>query len=398
MDNIDIFSADYKVSVYDGVRDTTGVVVTLATFLSDTKHQKEIEQARLIADKEQRNIIKKRMPQAVIGGVCSPTRSAENTTANGLICVDVDATDNPNISDWQSLKEQLSIIPEIAYISLSFSANGLFLIIPLENPQKFTDHFKRLEMDFSAMGLTIDHACSDVCRMRCMSFDPQPYINHSARRYKRLYQPQHRPLRQVHSSYNSADDTLSKVAQLVQQITETNTNITSNYDDWVKAGQALSSLGEEGREFYHAISAIDERYKERETDNKFNSFLRLTHSVGIGTFFHICKEYGIIAQNKPLNSDMGQLPMKAEKSPQKPSEKPVEIPTTNTEDAKDSECVFVPIVGANGEATSGTVRVRVKDIPKDIQDNPKATLFAMIDWDVTPAVVRTYATISALNQ
>ena len=397
MDNIDIFSADYKVSVYNGVRDTSGVVVTLATFLNDTKHQKEIEQARHITDKEQRNIIKRRMPQAVIGGTCYPTRSAENTTPNGLICVDVDATDNPNISDWQSLKEQLSIIPEIAYISLSFSANGLFLIVPLEYPHKFTEHFEQLEMDFSAMGLTIDHACSDVCRMRCMSFDPQPYINHSARRYRRLYVPQQRPLRQVQHYSNSEDDTLSKVAQLVQQIIETNTNITSNYDDWVKAGQALSSLGEEGREFYHAISAIDGRYKERETDNKFNSFLRLTHSVGIGTFFHICKEYGIMAQNQPLTSDMGQLSTDRKKSPQKPSEKPIEIPTTHTEDAEDNECVFVPIVGSNGEATSGTVRVRVKDIPKDIQDNPKATLFAMIDWGVTPAVVRTYATISALN-
>lgn len=395
MDNVDIFSDDYKVSVYNGVRDTSGVVVTLATFLSDTKHQKEIEEARLIADKEQRNIIKKRMPQAVIGGVCSPTRSAENTTANGLICVDVDATDNPNISDWQSLKEQLSIIPEIAFISLSFSAKGLFLIVPLEYPHKFTAHFEQLEMDFSAMGLTIDHACSDVCRMRCMSFDPQPYINHSARRYRRLYQPQQRPLRQVQHYSNSEDDTLSKVAQLVQQIIETNTNITSNYDDWIKAGQALSSLGEEGREFYHAISAIDGRYKQRETDNKYNSFLRLTHSVGIGTFFHICQEYGIIAQNKPINAEVGQLPMKAEKSPQKPLEKPIEIPTTNTDDAENNECVFVPIVGTNGEHTSGTVRVRVKDIPQEIKDNPKATLFAMIDWDVTPAVVRTYATISA---
>lgn len=102
-----------------------------------------------------------------------------------------------------------------------------------------------------------------------------------------------------------------------------------------------------------------------------------------------------MAQNQPLTSDMGQLSTDRKKSPPKPSEKPIEIPTTHTEDAEDNECVFVPIVGSNGEATSGTVRVRVKDIPKDIQDNPKATLFAMIDWDVTPAVVRTYASISA---
>lgn len=397
MDNVDIFSDDCKVSVYNGVRDTTGVVTTLATFLQDTKHQNEIEQARHITDKEQRNSIKKRMPQAVIGGVCSPTRSAENTTPNGLICVDIDAGNNPNISDWNDLKEQLSVIPEIAYISLSFSAHGLFVIIPLEYPDKFREHFQQLEIDFSGMGLTIDHACSDVCRMRCMSFDPHPYIHKAARRYRRLYVPQQRPLRQVHSLYSSEDNTVKKVASLVSQITETQTNITSNYDDWIKAGQALSSLGEEGRGYYHAISAIDGRYKEKETDNKFNSFLRTTHAVGIGTFFHICQEYGIMAQNKPIKAEVGQLPIKAEKTPQKPQEKPIEIPTTHTEDADDDECVSVPIVGMNGEHTSGTVRVRVKDIPQEIKDNPQATLFAKIDWGVTPAVVRTYASISATN-
>lgn len=395
MDNIDIFSDDYKISVYNGVTDKTGIVATLATFLSSTKHQKEIEEARLIADKEQRNLIKKRMVQAVIGGVCSPTRSTANTTPNGLICVDIDAADNPLIHDWEDLKKQLEVVPEIAYISLSFSANGLFLIVPLEYPQKFADHFRQLEIDFSAMGLTIDHACSDVCRMRTMSYDTHPYINHAARKYRRLYVPQQRPWRQVQHYSNSEDDTLNKVAQLVQQITETNTNITSNYDEWIKAGQALSSLGEDGREFYHAISSVDGRYKEKQTDNKFNSFLRTTHAVGIGTFFHICKEYGIIAQNKPINAAVGQLPMEEEKSPQKPVEQRIEIPTTNTEKADDNECVFVPIVGSNGEATSGTVRVRVSDIPKNIQDNPQATLFALIDWDVTPAVVRTYATILA---
>lgn len=73
----------------------------------------------------------------------------------------------------------------------------------------------------------------------------------------------------------------------------------------------------------------------------------------------------------------------------------IEIPTSNTANAEDNECVFVPIVGTDGEATSGTVRVRTKDIPKDIQENPQATLFAMLDWGATPAVVRTYATISA---
>lgn len=384
MDNnsIDIFSDRYQVSVYNGVSDTIGIVTTLASFLSATNHIADIQAARAMQDKEQRNSIKKKMPQAVIAGTCSPTRKAENTTANGLICVDIDAQDNPNINDWQDLKRQLSVIPEIAYISLSFSSKGLFLIIPIEHPDKFCYHFLQLEQDFSAMGLVIDHACSDICRMRTMSYDPQPYINHHARSYKRMYVPQPRPVKQVQHREYEGDDTMSKVASLVRQIEETNTNITASYDDWIKAGQALSDLGEDGRDFFHAISSMDVRYSERQTDKKFDSFLKNTHSIGIGTFFHICKEYGIFAPQEHHN-------------PQKPSDKPIEIVANyRTEDGA-AQYVDVPIIGEGGKPTNGKVKVCVTDIPKSIQDNPQASLFAVWDWNVTPPMVRTYAAISA---
>lgn len=391
--SIDIFSDRYQVSVYNGVKDNIGVVTTLASFLTATNHISDIQAARAMPDKEQRNSIKKKMPQAVIAGVCSPTRKAENTTPNGLICVDIDAQDNPNINDWQDLKNQLSVIPEIAYISLSFSTNGLFLIIPIEHPEKFCYHFLQLEQDFDAMGIVIDHACSDICRMRTMSHDPQPYINQHARSYKRMYVPQPLTIKQVKNYDYDGDDTMSKVASLVNQITQTNTNITASYDDWIKAGQALSDLGEDGREFFHAISAMDVRYSERQTDKKFDSFLRNTHSIGIGTFFHICKEYGIFAPQEHHSPQKMQLSKEQEKAPQKP----VEIVANNRTNVDVTQYIDVPIIGAGGKPTNGSVRVCTLDIQKEIQDNPQASLFAVWDWDVTPPMIRTYATISPQN-
>ena len=56
-----------------------------------------------------------------------PTRSIQNIQyRSGLICVDMDAKENPAISDWNAVKEQLAVIPQIAYCSLSVSGNGLF--------------------------------------------------------------------------------------------------------------------------------------------------------------------------------------------------------------------------------------------------------------------------------
>ena len=401
MDNIDIFSDTYKVSIYNGCTDTIGVVLPLATFLKDTKHISQIQDARAISDKKQRDAVKRTMPMAVIGGTCNPSRSAENTTPNGLICVDIDSKENPSVTDWEWLKGELSIIPEIAYIARSFSGNGLFLIIPLRYPQKFSLQFKQLESDFSAMGIVIDHACSEICRMRCLSYDPQPYINHQARLYQRIYQPQPRPSKTVQLSNSDGSDTLSKVASLVRQITENNTNITSNYDDWVKVGQALSDLGEDGREFFHAVSQMDGRYNEVQTDKKFNSFLGKTYSVGIGTFFHICKEYGIFAPQEHQSKREEQSPVRQEETPQRQNNGLIEIPCNhpdaNGADDEDDECISVPIVDNQRKPTNGSINVRVNEIPKSIRENPNASLFALWDWNGPSPMVHVFAAVSNNN-
>lgn len=124
---------DTEVSIYNGVRDVYGTTCKLRAFLFDKKHLSEIERLRSLPTKEERNEIKKKLPQACISGVFAPMRKAENLiTHSGLVCVDIDRKDNEEIENWGELKHELSKLPQIAYISLSVSGNGYFVIIPYD--------------------------------------------------------------------------------------------------------------------------------------------------------------------------------------------------------------------------------------------------------------------------
>ena len=115
---MNIFST--KVSVYDGVTDNKGKVICLGDFLFSNGYQYEVQMLRHLTNKEERDAWKRKLPQATVCGVFHPTRSIKNLQSrSGLICIDIDAKENPKISDWVNLKGKLTVIPQIAYCSLS---------------------------------------------------------------------------------------------------------------------------------------------------------------------------------------------------------------------------------------------------------------------------------------
>jgi len=280
---------DIYISVYNGVKDTKGATCTLRAFLTSEKHKETIIRLRPLPKKE-RDAIKRTLPQGCISGIFHPTRKADNIQQHtGLICVDIDKQDNPTIEDWEELKRELSKLPQVAYISLSVSGNGVFLIIPLRWPDYHKQQFEQLKRDFATMGIKIDTSCGDVSRMRCISYDPQPYMNDEAMPYEK-YHVEPQPIR--YYQYGTSE-TADRVARCVEELERTGTDITGNYETWVEVGFALSSLGEAGREFFHRVSSQNPNYKQSECDRKFNELMRDGRRTGIGTFFYLLKQYGI---------------------------------------------------------------------------------------------------------
>lgn len=290
---MDIFQT--HISVYDGVTDNTGTIMPLGTFLFCKEYKDDILRLRAVFDKEKRNALKRSLPQATISGVFSPTRAKNNLSQHsGLICVDIDAKDNPDILDWETLKHDLSVLPQIAYCALSVSGKGLFLVIPLRYPEKHLKQFRQLQIDFRKMGIMIDSACSDITRLRCLSYDEHPIINENATLYEGVYveKPKHKSLPTCF--IYEGENTSAEVAVCCRKIQQCGIDITASYDDWLKVGCALTTLGDNGRSLFHICSQQNAKYNAAKTDKMFTDLLRRNYQqVNIGTFFWMCKQYGI---------------------------------------------------------------------------------------------------------
>ena len=282
---------DKRISIYRNRLDTDGAVVTLKQFLFSTKHKSEILALRKVEDEEEQKRLKKTLPSATISGLFSYRDSQHLIEHSGFMCVDIDGQDNPEM-DVEQTKQQLAKCDEIAYIGLSVRGKGLFCVIPIAYPERHEDHFRALEYDFMKKGLVIDPLCKDVCRMRFVSYDPNPYVNEQALKYTSTKQKPLPPPR--HYSYNDSEETVRKVYELCGQIQDFGLDITEGYQNWFKVGSSLADLGEDGREAFHMVSRAWPKYTPADADDKFDNLLLTIRDYTIGTFFYICKDYGLL--------------------------------------------------------------------------------------------------------
>lgn len=286
------------ISVYQGVKDTTGTVTSLSDFLTNVDRE-TISRLRSTQDPGLRKRLKLSLPQACISGTFSPKRSATNLTKHsGLICVDIDRKDNMHVPNFDTLKDDLfCLLNNVAYASRSVSGAGYFLIVPLAYPEEHRAQFTQLVNDFKEKKLYIDKACGDVSRLRCQSFDPDAYININAKPYKGLYTPPCRPDKMHFPNCyisHDADRTLKRVHSLCAFIAQYRIDLTASYHDWIRVGASLASLGEVGRKYFHLCSSQNKRYRQYETDNLFTSLLRAPASsrrATIATFFFMCSRH-----------------------------------------------------------------------------------------------------------
>ena len=116
-------------------------------------------------------------------------------------------------------------------------------------------------------------------------------------------------------------DLYSQVKMTAKCLVDKGSDITSSYDEWLKAGFALADgLGENGRDIYHLISSLYPNYNQAECDKQFDACLKSHgHGVTIKTFFHMAKQAGVdiadvARQNahhphNPQNGETGETEM-----------------------------------------------------------------------------------------
>ena len=234
-------------------------------------------------DKLQRNVLVSR-------------RTSHLLQHTGFLCIDIDRQDNTSLSSMDLILRVLRHRPEVALIMRSCSGTGYFALIPLAYPKYHKEQFKALMREYTALGVKIDRQCSDITRIRFASYDSNPYINPNAIPYSGMDMGDQMlaPRAAVYTPrVETPDDLVTRVEKLVCKLEQHHIDITSSYGDWMRVGFSLANLQEPyGRQFFHRVSAICEKYNATICDKKFDD-LQSPSRIGIGTFFAICKDYGV---------------------------------------------------------------------------------------------------------
>lgn len=297
---------DVKCSVYRSAKDRIGTGdMTIAEFLLGERWKEPVLRLRdMVAEygpleakkHEDYKLTKQQLPGATLSGLFSRRKGDCLIQHTGFVAIDIDLGDNTSIGNFGTILRTLRHRAEVAMYMRSCSGTGYFALIPLAYPEHHKEQFRALQKEYAAMGIVLDNACSDITRIRFASYDEHPYVNEQAIPYMGvdLGSQTLAPRAAVYGGHvDSMDSKVQAVETLVSKLERHHIDITDSYNDWYRIGFALANLPNPiGRQMFHRVSAICKKYNPQECDKKFDT-LQSPEKIGLGTFFHICEDYGI---------------------------------------------------------------------------------------------------------
>jgi len=297
---------DVKCSVYRSAKDRIGTGdMTIADFLLGERWKEPVLRLRdMVAEygpleakkHEDYKLTKQQLPGATLSGLFLRRKGDCLIQHTGFVAIDIDLGDNTSIGNFGTILRTLRHRAEVAMYMRSCSGTGYFALIPLAYPEHHKEQFRALQKEYAAMGIVLDNACSDITRIRFASYDEHPYVNEQAIPYMGvdLGSQTLAPRAAVYGGHvDSMDSKVQAVETLVSRLEMHHIDITDSYNDWYRIGFALANLPNPiGRQMFHRVSAICKKYNPQECDKKFDTLQR-PEKIGLGTFFHICEDYGI---------------------------------------------------------------------------------------------------------
>lgn len=281
--------------------------VNLLKVLTTDEYRPLADTCSSITNKKERQSFKlKNVPVIAISGLFKYRDESGLIQHSGLLCIDLDG-----VQDIKVLKVKVSALPFVAYCGKSASGTGLFAIIPIpiSTPKEHKQRYTALENDFiKRFGIagTIDPQPKNVSACRYVSYDPDGYFNHTAGTFDTLAFSGPEPLpakssrkcRQNATLKNLAFSDYEKVWEMIDKIQAQALDFCPDYAAYLRVAFSIANgLGEVGRAAFHAICQHNSKYNYQDADTKYNEALKNGNRVTLGTFFGMCKDYGLIQEN-----------------------------------------------------------------------------------------------------
>jgi KaiC/GvpD/RAD55 family RecA-like ATPase/predicted XRE-type DNA-binding protein len=300
-------------SIYDKESSRKITPSELSRWIGRGKYKEQVKEIRNAESLEKIKELKQALPVVMFGGESKSRKEIERFSK--LIIMDFDHIENPLF-----YQKQLEKYPYV-YMTFKSPNDGLKVVViaDIKTKEEYTTYIHELfDLFDDKLGLSGDRSKQNPNDLCYLSYDPEHYINLWADYYNDYRDSVEKPL------YNS-DNTLENIEYMVGQIESKRIDITEDYVNWRNIGFALNDyLREEGRDFFHRISIMSDKYEESECDKQYDSILNSSRSgIKVGTFFYIAKMNGLefldvtpkIDLSKPfytgedlLNYDVKELP------------------------------------------------------------------------------------------
>lgn len=278
-------------SVWNGVYDydynPNRQEILIPDFVESVKNgtwKESVGKVRAEPDKKERSKLKEKITAVTLSGVFKERRASGLVDHSGFICVDFD--------DVENIQEIKKSFPADKYISgwfTSVSGKGLAVLVRIE-PLRHKEAYIALEKYFyDKYNLDADVACKDVCRMRCVSYDPEASFCSSKEIFREYLKPEKQK-----KAYTTIPCTNSDVGKIVAQAVASGISMGGTYGERQRLAASLATLGEAGRQYFHTLLQASPKYVASGADKKFSNLLNSADgSITIGTFYHYAKLAGL---------------------------------------------------------------------------------------------------------
>jgi BT4734-like, N-terminal domain/Protein of unknown function (DUF3987)/Primase C terminal 2 (PriCT-2) len=247
-------------------------------------------------------------PSVIFGGTFTGTGKASDINVmSGLIVIDIDHLGKT----FEDVKRDLENDQYTYLLFVSPSGDGIKLVVKhdLTDSENWEYLYNELEEYYVHTHLiNIDKSGKDISRMCYIPFLNDLIINENPIIYKYdgKFERQQRAIKEAEDKSDVefvkpkiTDELYTECFYMSKFLKENKINITDNYDDWLGFGFSLAEFGENGREIFHNISSVSEKYDLSETDAKYDNLLQEFNGdkSGIKKFLVVAKEQ----TNKLLN-------------------------------------------------------------------------------------------------
>jgi hypothetical protein len=328
----------FQFSFWEGgiLNKTKSKTVDLEFALHHIRTGVEADKIRIVRQantKEEKQEAKKKLSYFTFSGTFTERKAEGLVEHSNLICLDFD-----DVQNIEALRMQLQTDPYVRMLFRSPSATpGLKLLIWIDG-SKHLQSFLALQVYFYTMyGLEVDKSGKDVPRACYTSFDEAAYYNPDSQAFLMQHdfvdedtgelvtmeRPTELPQKPTPKNY-VANTESTKMELVVSRVIDAGVDLTQGYENWQLLAFSMASLGEEGRGYFHRLSALHPEYDERACDKKFDDARKNGRFTSPGWFYKEAQRRGIdikvpkyhhVADAAPAQAESGK-PQRARKAKQ----------------------------------------------------------------------------------